>query len=126
MALPLRNFVDPIIESFAPNKRSEGGIKDWPRVLPDVIYIHHRLGCEVEIPNKPKEPVIDKDHVTTLAVFDHNFFEFIRIHGTRLVIAITTKRMEIFIRAIAGGSTWSTILKYFDDTTKQVRFDARC
>ena len=125
MALPFRNFVDPIIESLAPNKRSEGGIKDWPRVFPDVVHIHHRLGSEVKISNKPKQTVIDKDHVTTLAIFDHNFLEFVRMHGTRLVIAVTTERMEILIRAIAGSSTRSTILKNFDDTAKQFRFDAR-
>ena len=118
MALPFRNFVDPIIESFAPNKRSEGGIKDWPRVLPDVIHIHHRLGGKVKISNEPKQTVIDKDHVTTLAIFDHNFLEFVRMHGTRLVIAVTTERMEILVRAIAGSSTRSTIFKNLDDTAK--------
>ena len=82
MALPFRNFVDPIIECLAPNKRSEGGIKDWPRVLPNIVHIHHRLRGKVEIWNKPKKTVIDKDHIATLAVFDHNFLEFIRMHCT--------------------------------------------
>ena len=82
MALPFRNFVDPIIESLAPNKRSEGGIKDWPRVFPDVIHIHHRLGGKMEIADKPKKTVINKNHVTTLAVFDHNFLKFICMQGT--------------------------------------------
>jgi hypothetical protein len=82
MTLPFRNFVDPIIESFAPNKRSEGGIKNWPRVFPDIIHIHHRLGGKVEVADKPKKTVINKNHVTTLAIFDHNFLEFICMQGT--------------------------------------------
>ena len=82
MTLSFRNFVDPIIEGLTPNKRSEGGIKNWPRVFPDVIHIHHCLGSKVEIPDKPKKTVINKDHVTTLAVFDHNFLEFVRMQST--------------------------------------------
>ena len=82
MALPFCNFVDPIIKCLAPNKRSEGGIENWPRVFPNVVHIHHRLGGKVEIRNKPEKTVINKDHIAALAVFDHNFLEFFHMHCT--------------------------------------------
>ena len=82
MTLPFRKFVDPIIQGFAPNKRSEEGIKNWPSVFPDVIHIHHCLVGKVEILDKPKKTGINNNHVTTLAVFDHNFLQFICMQST--------------------------------------------